>query len=289
MMRARFVPSTYIGDLHDRLHRLYQGTRSVEEYHNELVHQVIKVEMQIRRRSATKRTYGGSSSWKGKDKDKDKARREKSPKKGSKISIYRKALTPTPTPIPLRTSNIKCFKCLGKGHIASEFPNKYAMIVKEDREIRSESSTRKASTTNEFEGLSDGSHYKGDILVVRRLMNSQVGEEAETQNIFHSRCLILGNLCSIIITRGSFVNVVSERLVKKLALPTTIHPSEKGDLLVDRQTKVIFTLGAYEDRQFDKKVVHDEVTNRFTFMHVRQRVVLKPLSPSEVQKDQKKI
>ncbi|RDX97853.1 hypothetical protein CR513_19332, partial [Mucuna pruriens] len=82
-------------------------------------------------------------------------------------------------------------------------------------------------------------------------MNSQVGEETETQRekIFHSKYLVLGNLCSVIIDGGSCVNVASERLVKKLALPTTVHPRfEKGDFLVDRQAEVAFTLGAYDDR-----------------------------------------
>ncbi|RDX86166.1 hypothetical protein CR513_32534, partial [Mucuna pruriens] len=101
-----------------------------------------------------------------------------------------------------------------------------------------------------------------------------------------------------------------------LALPTIVHPrqyrlqwlSEKGELLVDRKVKVMFTLRRYEDRvvcdvvpmeathlllrrpwQFDKKVIHDGVTNDFTFIHMGQRVVLKPLSSSEVQEDQKKI
>ncbi|RDY11917.1 hypothetical protein CR513_03353, partial [Mucuna pruriens] len=41
--------------------------------------------------------------------------------------------------------------------------------------------------------------------------------------------------------------------------------------------------------QFDKKVIHDGVTNCFTFIHMRQRFVLKPLFPSEVQEDKKKM
>ncbi|RDY03599.1 hypothetical protein CR513_12800, partial [Mucuna pruriens] len=66
--------------------------------------------------------------------------------------------------------------------------------------------------------------------------------------------------------------------------------SEKGGSLVNRQVKVMFTLGRYENRvQFDKKVIHDGVTNQFTFIHLGQRVVLKPLSQREVHEDQKKM
>ncbi|RDX74380.1 hypothetical protein CR513_45881, partial [Mucuna pruriens] len=168
------------------------------------------------------------------------------------------------------------------------------MIVKEDGEVESESSLGEATTSSQTETLSNDSYYEGDSLVVK--------------------CLISRNLCSMIIDGGNCVNVGRERLVKKLALPTTVHPrqyrlqwlSEKGELFVDKQVKVTFTLGGYEDKvvcdvvpteathlllgrplQFDK-VIHDGVTNRFTFIHMGKRIVLKPLSPREVYEDQKK-
>ncbi|RDY14437.1 hypothetical protein CR513_00480, partial [Mucuna pruriens] len=53
---------------------------------SELLHQAIKVEMQLRRRSASRKICGGSSRWKGKEKEKDRASREKSLKKGSEAS-----------------------------------------------------------------------------------------------------------------------------------------------------------------------------------------------------------
>ncbi|RDX76317.1 hypothetical protein CR513_43698, partial [Mucuna pruriens] len=136
---------------------------------SELVRQAIKVEMQIRRRSASGKTYKGSSGWKGKEKNKNNARREKIPKRGSESSIGQKEFTPTLVSMWLRVSIIKCFKCLGKGYIASECPNRYVMIVKEDRKMGRESSTGEISISSEFESLSDGSHYERDLLVVRRI------------------------------------------------------------------------------------------------------------------------
>ncbi|RDX88679.1 hypothetical protein CR513_29698, partial [Mucuna pruriens] len=338
LMRETFVPSSYIWDLHVKLQRLHQGPYSVEEYHkemkmdllraqikeseeatvtqflhglkreiqdvvelqhcrslSELVHQAINAEMQLRR-SVYRKTYKGSSGWKGKRREKDKASMERSPQKGSEASIDRKELTPI-------SNSIKCLKCLGKGHITSQYPNRSVMIVKDDREIRSESSIGEVSTSSKFESLSDGSHYERDLLVVRRLMNSHVEEETETQgeNIFHSWEPMLYDY-----RWGKLYHVASERLVKKLALPTIVHL--RPELLVDRQVEVMFTLGEYEDRvvcdvvpieathlllgrpwQFDKKVIYDGVTNRFTFIHIGQRVVLKALSPSKVQEDQKKM
>ncbi|RDY05298.1 hypothetical protein CR513_10881, partial [Mucuna pruriens] len=124
-------------------------------------------------------------------------------------------------------------------------PNRRVMIVKKDREVESKSSLGIATTSSELKTLNDDSHCEGDLLVVRQLMNSHMEEEAEThrENIFHSRW-------------GSCVNVASERLVKKLGLPTTVHPrpyrlqwlSQKGEFLVDKQAEVTFTLGSYEDK-----------------------------------------
>ncbi|RDX80522.1 hypothetical protein CR513_38916, partial [Mucuna pruriens] len=91
------------------------------------------------------------------------------------------------------------------------------------------------------------------------------------------------------------LNVATKRLVKKLALPTF------ESCWWTKPVEVAFTLGGYEDRmtcdvipmeatylliwrlwQFDKRVMHDGITNKFTFVHFGQRVVLVPLSPREV-------
>ncbi|RDY13234.1 hypothetical protein CR513_01877, partial [Mucuna pruriens] len=212
MMRDRFVLPSYTRDLYNELQRLYQGSRSMEEYHKEmeiglmraqireseegrmtqflhglnreiedvvelqhystlgeLVHQTIKVEMKIRRRSAFRKTYVGSSGWKGKEKEKEKVRREKSPKKGSDPVLGQKEVASTPTTNAPRTSNIKCFKFLGKGHIALQCPIRRVIVMKDNGEVESESSRGEDTSITEAESLSDDSHYKGDLLVVRRL------------------------------------------------------------------------------------------------------------------------
>ncbi|RDY11915.1 hypothetical protein CR513_03351, partial [Mucuna pruriens] len=265
LMKERFVPSSYIWDLHVKLQRLHQGSYSVEEYHTEMEMDLLRTQIKeneevtiARFLHSLKREiqdvmelkhYKNLSELvhqdiKGKEREKDRTRREKSPKKRSEAFIGQKELTLIPTPMPPTTSSIKCFKCLEKGYIASQCPNRSVMIMKDVGEIESGSFMKEVSTSNESESLSDGSHYKGDLLMVRRLMNSHVREEAETQreNIFHSRCLILGNLCLMITNGGSCVSVASERLVNKLALPTIAHLrsyrlqwiSEKGKFLVDR-------------------------------------------------------
>ncbi|RDY04583.1 hypothetical protein CR513_11675, partial [Mucuna pruriens] len=103
------------------------GSKSVEEYrkemkmasflHGELVHQTIKVEMQLRRRSVSRILI------RGRDMEKEKVRSERIHKKGSEPFQGRKEIVVTPSTSAPRTNNIKCFKCLDKGHTTSQCPN----------------------------------------------------------------------------------------------------------------------------------------------------------------------
>ena len=68
-------------------------------------------------------------------------------------------------------------------------------------------------------------HINGELLVSRIALNAQAREdEKQRDNIFHTRCLVLGKVCSLVIDEGSYTNVASTTMVEKLALPTTKHP-----------------------------------------------------------------
>ncbi|RDX97568.1 hypothetical protein CR513_19657, partial [Mucuna pruriens] len=267
--------------------KLYQGSKSTDEYHKEMEMDLMRTQIRESKEPTIARflhdlnrevqdvvelqqytTLG--------ELEKKEKRRDKSLKKGSELSHGRKEIATTPTRSAPSTSNIN------KGHIALQCPNRRAMVWRDNGEVKSESSSEERSSSSEVT-LSDDSHYEGDLLMVRRLMNSQVSEEDET-HIFHYRYLKLGNLCFMIIDGRSCINVASLRL---------------GELLVDRQVEIAFTLGSYEDKvvcdvvpmeathlllgrpwQYDKRVIHDEITNRF---------VLKPLSPREFNEDQNKM
>ncbi|RDY12111.1 hypothetical protein CR513_03136, partial [Mucuna pruriens] len=190
MIRKRFVPASYdfksVEEYHKEkeltllraqirerekatiarfLHGLNREIHDIVELLGTLVHQAIKVEMQLKRRSASRRSTASSSSWR--DRDKEKVRSDRSLKKGSDPFQVYKEMIITPTP---RTSDIKCFKCLGKRHIASQCPNKRAMILRDDGDIESDSSLGDTSTSSDLESRSDDSHVEGDLLMVRRLM-----------------------------------------------------------------------------------------------------------------------
>jgi len=67
---------------------------------------------------------------------------------------------------------------------------------------------------------------QGDMLMLRRLLGSQMQplDNTQRENIFHTRCTINRNLCSLIVDGGSCTNVTSSRLVSKLNLDTKPHP-----------------------------------------------------------------
>ena len=159
---------------------------------------------------------------------------------------------------------------------------------------------------------------QGDMLMVRRLSGSQMQplDDTQRENIFHTRCTIIGTLCFLTIDGGSCTNVASSWLVSKLDLDTKpyLRPyilqllSEDEEVKVTQQVKVCLTIGRYSNRvlcdvvpmkathillgrpwQYDTKAVHDGFTNKISFQHHDQKIILKPLSPREVCDDQIKM
>lgn len=216
-----------------------------------------------------------------------------------------------------RSRDIKCFKCLGHGQIASECPNKRVMTIRESQgEIESEDEA--AMEEEEHERLEeDIIEYadEGELLVIRRALNLQAKVNIEQrENIFHTRCTINQKVCGVIIDGGSCTNVVSTTLVKKLNLAATKHPhpyklqwlNNDGEVRVTHQVLVPFTIGkSYKDEvlcdvvpmsashlllgrpwQYDRRAVHDGFINTYSFTKDEKKIVLAPLSLQQVQRDQ---
>ena len=88
--------------------------------------------------------------------------------------------------------------------------------------------------------------------MILRAFNSSVKEEGleQRENIFHTRCLISGKVCCMIIDSGSQVNCASTILVHKLGLETIKHPNpyrlqwvnDSGEARVTKHCKVPFLL-----------------------------------------------
>ncbi|KAH1194019.1 hypothetical protein GmHk_19G054917 [Glycine max] len=131
-----------------------------------------------------------------------------------------------------KTSSIKCFKCLGRGHIASQCPTKKTMIMKgqdiyssQDEATTSPSSSKSEDAKREESSEEMYPQEEGDLLMVRRLLRGQSYDltQSQRENIFHTRCKIFYSTCSLIIDSGSCCNCCSTRLVSKLSLAITPH------------------------------------------------------------------
>ncbi|CAG7870317.1 unnamed protein product, partial [Brassica rapa] len=301
LMKKRFVPNHYGREIHQKLRRLTQGTKGVEDYYQEMEILMIKAAVEEASEATMARFQAGlnrdiqdrlemqeyediyellhkailieqqlkrKSSTKGSYGNNYKAPTTKDDKSFVKPKEEHEDKVKAPA---ARSRDVKCFKCHGFGHYANECTNKKAMILLDSGEVISE----------EEEEAIDYS-VRGELLVTRRSLavQSKLDEDNQRENLFHTRCIVYEKVCSLIIDGGSCTNVASEALVEKLGLKTGKHPrpyllqwlNEEGELKVTDQ--------------YDRRVIHDGFTNRHSFTHRDKKIVLAPLSPQEVHEDQ---
>ena len=212
LMRKRFVPAHYYRDLHQKLRTLRQGSLSVEDYYQEmevamiranvvedreatltrflnglnreialvvelqpyvemedLLHLAIKVEKQLKRKGPVKMTTSQpTSTWKSTWKSDSKPKTESNKSKEESTSKAKHIAEPTSS----RNWEVKCFKCLGIGHIASQYPNKRTMVLHESGEVVTESEKEDSTDEEEIEYP-----IQGDLFVARRALSTQVKDD----------------------------------------------------------------------------------------------------------------
>ena len=307
------------------LKREIQDVVELHEYSSleNLVHIAIKVESQLSKKASFQKPhndgfYHTSSTNNHKS-------TSTFPSNFKKESTYKtKDSKPSPSTLisSTKTSSKKCFKCLGFGHIAANYPTKRIMMVKGDQVVSEHSDN--SSRSNSPSPSKSLSEYEceipceGDLLMIRRTLGTILKplDDTQRENIFHTRCLISNKLCSLIIDGGSCTNVASTRVVEKLALPTISHTkpyklqwlSAKGEIMVNKQVLINFSIEKYKDEvlcdvvpmeathvlvgrswQYDRHVLHDGLSNTISFCFQGRKVTLKLLSTQEVHEDQIKI
>ena len=138
-------------------------------------------------------------------------------------------------------------------------------------------------------------------------------EQNQRHTLFHTKRVIKERSCRIIIDGGSCNNLASFEMVEKLALNTKPHPqpyyiqwfNNSGKVKVTRLVRVQFAIGSYHDSigcdvlpmqacsmllgrswQYDKDSLHHGRTNQYSFVHKENKIVLHPMSPSAILKDE---
>ena len=244
---------------------LNQEIQNVVKLHHyvgfeDMIHMAIKIENQVKRRGSSNKQSApspSSSTWKLSQCRKE----EKPPNTKPKIKQKQEVTSQgNQGKFDFSTSwihDIKCFKCKGRGHIASQCPNKRVMVVRDNSEIE----TNNESDCDSMPSLKDvdDEEYpvQGELLVARRALSVQAKEDDEVQleNIFHTRCHIQNKVCSVIIDSGSCTNVARTTQVEKLGMPTSKHSrpyklqwlNDSGEVRVNKQVFISFRIGKYED------------------------------------------
>ncbi|PPD98438.1 hypothetical protein GOBAR_DD04524 [Gossypium barbadense] len=287
IMRKRYIPPHYYREIKTKLRRLVQGSRTVDEYFK-------KMEMLIQRANVEEdeektmvrfvdglnrpiantlrlQTYIDLEEAVHKAIEIEKQLKEQRFGSFSTSQYYRGDSSVK------RTREIECFKCKGRGHYSRECPNTRLLLLKDNGEYTSDSDKTNPDMPELVDDSDNGEELaeppnEGDFadfqcLVVHRTLNIQMkDDDNQMTNIFHSRCFIKGNLCSLIIDNGSCSNV--SLVTFKLGnyedeVWCDVVPMHAAHLLLGRPW------------QFDRDFTHQG--RKFTFA---------PLNPTDVYKDQ---
>ncbi|RDX73316.1 hypothetical protein CR513_47089, partial [Mucuna pruriens] len=183
------------------------------------------------------------------------------------------------------------------------------MILMDNGEVESEN-----SSDDEMPPLEDCSDMEvaelvdGVVLDTWGALSIQPKEDGDVEpreHISHTRCLVQGKVCSMIIDGRSCTNVDSTILVEKINLQTAKHPrpyklqclSNIGELKVDKQVSVPFAIENYKDEvlcdvvlmELNCMVTHKGYTNCLSFIYNELKITLTSLSPKKVCEDQIKM
>ena len=172
-----------------------------------MVHMAMKVERQLKRKGTARYTLVSSTTWKSKwnRNDPAEAKRKTEPLKGKYEGTGNK---PKVESQPSQNRDIKCFKCLGLGHIASQCPNRRMMIMRDNEEVMIESEDDSDGLPKLVDASDDDRvvyPVTSESLVARRAFNTQIkvdDVEQQRDNIFHTRFHINNKVCSMITDGG---------------------------------------------------------------------------------------
>ncbi|CAA7062219.1 unnamed protein product [Microthlaspi erraticum] len=114
----------------------------------------------------------------------------------------------------------KCYRCQGQGHKSNVCPSRRTVALLGEEEDEEQ----EFNEDDEYEGVEfaeEESHEKINIVLQRILLSSK--DEGQRKNLFRTHCSIQNKVCNVIVDNGSTENLVSQKLVDFLKLPTKEH------------------------------------------------------------------
>ncbi|XP_052725960.1 uncharacterized protein LOC108320710 [Vigna angularis] len=286
----RHMPSYYKRELMDKLQRLQQQSMSVEEYRqkmelymmragitegeettlarflsglnldirdrvellpyrdlNDLVQMCIKVEQQNLRKVSVKRFQSPFE---------QKIVKEKEPLKPL-ANIVEKPKQESSS--HTRTSEIKCFKCLGRGHIVAQCPTKRTIILRGSDTYSSESENEQERGNKEEVYPCEG-----------QLLMHKAGGKTESYCDTLSKTL-----------QTSLLNKDGDLTVKNQVKLAISIGNFKDDVICDVVPMEACHVLLGRPWQFDNDTTHHGLTNTITVHKNAKKFVLHPLSPAQ--------
>ncbi|KAK1682411.1 hypothetical protein QYE76_043259 [Lolium multiflorum] len=296
-MQAHFVPAHYMTDLFNKLQKLKQGTKTVDEFYKEMELTMMRANIQESENQTIARFSNGLKypiKW-----------IVEFQKYSNMVELVHQAFKT---------------KCGTQGHKSFECKNTKVMITMENGDIETLSEGEyealvQDAVANEEEYDEDPLlcvHDPRPSLVVTRVLTTQPQAiEDQRCNIFQTRAGIGGKSIKVIVDGGSCHNLASTKLCEKLNLTLRKHRhpyhvqwlSDKGNVKIQHTVTVTvnFKIGPYEDTiecdvvpmtvchmllgrpwQYDKKAIHDGHSNVYTFKVKDKKFELRPITPSEI-------
>jgi hypothetical protein len=148
-------------------------------------------------------------------------------------------------------------------------------------------------------------------LIVQQALSATASDDDNKQrhNLFNMFLIVKDYRVHTIIDGGSCNNLVNVEVVKKLGLTTREHPhpyhiqwfNNSSKFKVRKTARVHFSIGSYHDFanfdvvtmnacsfllgcpwEFDTDAIHHGRSNKYTFMHKGKKIVLLPMTPTEI-------
>ena len=170
--------------------------------------------------------------------NKDSVTENRGPGSASGGSQQNKASVQKPTNPYVKPSGDKFFRCGGQGHRSNVCPSRRTIALMEETEYEERD---EHDDYERAEFAAEESSERVNIVLHRVLLSSK--EESQRKHLFKTHCSINNKLCNLIVDNGSTENLVSQKLVYHLKLPTNIHekPYTLGWVSKNSQVRVSLT------------------------------------------------